>query len=698
MVSILLPSLAQLGGVLVEGMETSLHGSGQLDYEVLQCNDIIPKPSPPSESPLVAVTQSSESPLVAVTQSSESPLVAVTQSSESPLVAVTQSSESPLVAVAQSETTPMEEDNAQSTTPPDTEVTQFQTAVVPPKAEEFTQRDATAEMEALQNVTQRDATAEMEALQNDMASVQSMSRHYMSAAGPSGCRDVVVMDTSRAPKEEEEPIASDTAPLHATGSIVTPSHSHSHYTAGTTVTPSQSYTHIVQDAVEWEPNTKSPSPPPQQHNPSHHSSHPHSSHYHSSHPHSAHTHVQTSADAFASDTSQDDTGAHHHTLSTPTLTPSHHPSPTPSPSQQQNTNSNPSPLQSETESPITMATTTTNTVAMETKPQEVVSVDLQTAQSASNPVVVMATEEASIQWFSLTPRAPCETKPTVTVAAVQNGIGGPGSQYQLVATTPGGQQILAPQQQILQSPGGAMQYYLTPSGALAVAPAPPAQQVQMGYALVGNTLVPQQYLTAAAPQQQYIVTQGGIQYMVGGVGGLMGLGGLGGVAMVPQGGIQQQGLVQAIGEGGAGMLGATTATAAIAIRDGMEGVNVKTVAIDDGRNATTLVQVATDEALTNHITEKEQEIIGQSQPLKLHQTIHQSPSPHRRTVAMDTTAVAMDTADTGIAMETGREATLMPTSTPVRALPQEVDGLRGEQCVRERDCFDLFVGVCDTPL
>lgn len=178
-----------------------------------------------------------------------------------------------------------------------------------------------------------------------------------------------------------------------------------------------------------------------------------------------------------------------------------------------------------------VTTTTSDHVAMETEEAPESQTNQQSVSAQSVPTT---TEQTSMPWFSLTPRSPCETKPAVTMAtaALQNGTTEP--QYQLM-TTAGGQQLLTQ-----ATPSGVMQYYITSSGAIAAAA--PTQQLQMGYALVGNTLVPQQYLTAA-PQQQFIVSQGGVQYLVG--GGTSGLLGLGGVAVVPQtGGV-------AVGEGGA---------------------------------------------------------------------------------------------------------------------------------------------------
>ena len=224
---------------------------------------------------------------------------------------------------------------------------------------------------------------------------------------------------------------------------------------------------------------------------------------------------------------------HHPTSSgnippTHTVTPSHPPSPH---------NSNPA-----------VATTTTNPVAMETEETPESQTNQQSTSEPHAAAVSMTTEQQiSTPWFSLTPRSPCETKPAVTMAttALQNGI--TEAQYQLVTTATGGQQLLAQ-----ATPSGMMQYYITPSGAIAAAP---SQQLQVGYALVGNTLVPQQYMTTptAAPQQQFLVTQGGVQYLVG--GGASGLLGLGGMAMLPQtgGGVaigQGGALVQTVGGGG----------------------------------------------------------------------------------------------------------------------------------------------------
>ena len=179
-------------------------------------------------------------------------------------------------------------------------------------------------------------------------------------------------------------------------------------------------------------------------------------------------------------------------------------------------------------------------------------------QINSSGAVAMDTEQVVSPWFSLTPRSPCETKPTVaTTMALPNGIA--EGQLQLVATAAGNQ--------LVQS-GGVMQYYITPSGALAAAPA------QMGYALVGNTLVPQQYLATAAAQQPYIISQGGVQYVVG--GGAGGLIGLGGVAVMPQpAGGGASGLVGAVGEGGA-VLQAVGDSGSVVMAPG------DTVAVGDG--------------------------------------------------------------------------------------------------------------------
>ena len=301
----------------------------------------------------------------------------------------------------------------------------------------------------------------------------------------------------------------------------------------------------------------------------------------------------------------------------------------------------------------------------------VVNVNPPTDQSASGSAGT--TEEPSVPWFSLMPRSPCDPKPVVAMAAVQNE-----GQFQLVATTPGGQQILAPQQQVLQPPG-VMQYYITPSGALAAAS--PTQQVQMAYALVGNTLVPQQILTAAAPQQQYIVSQGGIQYMVGGTGGLMGLGGLGGVAVVPQG---QQGLVQALGDGGTmvhaigeggaviqalgggGAIVVGGATTAIAAGDSVEGV--KSVAIDNSsRTGAGLMQIVEEGTSTNRVVDVAQ---GSSHT-------HSVNSQHK-TIVVDT-SVAMDTTvttNTGVAIDTRRDTPKTQRSTD--PIPSESAANRGK--------------------
>ena len=174
-----------------------------------------------------------------------------------------------------------------------------------------------------------------------------------------------------------------------------------------------------------------------------------------------------------------------------------------------------------------MLSTADNPVAMETDD----ATNTQTnQQSNTSAVVAVATEQQiSAPWFSLTPRSPCETKPSVAMAtALPNGI--PEGQFQLVSTTTGG-----------QLGGGMMQYYLTPSGAVAAAPA------QVGYALVGNTLVPQQFL---AGQQQLLISQGGVQYVVGGgAGGLMGLGGM---AMVQ--GAEGGAVLQAVGGEGVSLV------------------------------------------------------------------------------------------------------------------------------------------------
>ena len=226
-----------------------------------------------------------------------------------------------------------------------------------------------------------------------------------------------------------------------------------------------------------------------------------------------------------------------------------------------------------------VATTATNPVAMETEKTP----DPQTNQQSTSDsaAVPMTTEQISTSWFSLTPRSPCETKPAVTVAtaALQNGV--TEAQYQLVATTAGGQQLLAQ-----PTPSGMMQYYITPSSAVAAAP---TQQLQVGYALVGNTLVPQQYLAAATPQQQFLVSQGGVQYLVG--GGASGLLGVGGMAVLPQtGGV-------AIGEGGA-LVHTLGERGGAVVLGGAGGV----VTEDEAANTTALsVGGVRAEAVTNHV-------------------------------------------------------------------------------------------------
>ena len=351
----------------------------------------------------------------------------------------------------------------------------------------------------------------------------------------------------------------------------------------------------AQDAMEQEPKPKSPSPP--------------LLNYHSH-----------------SSTPQDCTGDPHiHSLPTHTPPPSQHNSPAALPSDAD------LPMKNNT----SVDTVTVNPVAMETETVAAPQVD----QSSST------TKEPSTPWFSLTPRVPCETKPTVAMTAVvQNGVG--EGQFQLVATTPGGQQPLAPQQQILQPPG-VMQYYITPSGAITAAP---TQQVQMGYALIGNTLVPQQYL--AAPQQQLIVSQGGIQYVVGGTGGLMGLGG---VAVVPQSGLGgAQGVVQAISGGGAALQAIGEGGAVIqAVGDG--GNVVQAIG---GGGAVVVGGAAATIGTTSDSVEGVKAIDGGSSVGVVEEDsshrMHDS-SSHQKAV-VDTT-VAMDTATSStIAMETRQES------------------------------------------
>ena len=88
----------------------------------------------------------------------------------------------------------------------------------------------------------------------------------------------------------------------------------------------------------------------------------------------------------------------------------------------------------------------------------------QTSRAHSRPAVSSSPTEAanSLPWFSLTPRKPCEMLHMVQA----NGVSG-GPQY------------------VMQ--GGYA--YMTPEGA--VISQPMIQQVQMAYAVVGNTLVPQ---------------------------------------------------------------------------------------------------------------------------------------------------------------------------------------------------------------
>ena len=362
--------------------------------------------------------------------------------------------------------------------------------------------------------------SEVDELKNDMTSVWGMSRS-------------VKYDSEN---QTESPPPSITP--HVT--TVTPSHQHQ--------SPTVSHS---RDSMEWE--SKSPV----------------SSHHHSSH----------APPSQGAPINNGDTTAHqHHTITTHTLTSSQpHPSDT-------------SPLQ------------TKSSVAMETETKQI-------DQSSSRTTVAMTTDEPSFPWFSLTPRTPCETKPVVAVATAGISEGGG---YQVIG--PGGQSVLTPQQQLLPS-SGVMQYYITSSGALAA----PTQQVQMGYALVGNTLVPQQFL--AAPQQQFIISQGGIQYVVGGTGGLVGLGGLGGVAVVPSGGGLggQQGLVQTIGGGGGvigeGVVQAIAEGRAVVVGDGTTATvapgnsgGVKTVAIDNSRSGA-VVHVTDDKQSTNQTTEPPQSVV-----------------------------------------------------------------------------------------
>ena len=568
-------SLSQLGGVLVEGIETSLHGSGQLDYELTQSNDS--KPTLSNQHIPMEALQSNATPPKTITQP----------------------------AAPKSE--PSEVGGASSRT----------------------------------GVLRSKAMSEVEVLKNDMSSVWSMSREMKYGSTAKQGHDSKASSVDDSHTLQEMVVEESLTPPKTHFTNITPSHMH--VSGG----GQESCSH----------DDKSPSPTPQ-YNLDHHSSHsyPHLSHHHPSLPHSPQPCMQPTADG----KTQDGTGDTQHTH---TITPPHHHSPTPPPSQPVPNVKSPT----ETNSSVAMATTP---VAMETE-TVVVNVNPQADQLASSSIIAMTTEEPTIPWFSLTPRSPCETKPTVAMATIPNGIG--EGQFQLVATTQGGQQILASQQQVLQAPG-LMQYYITPSGALAAAA--PTQQVQMGYALVGNTLVPQQYLTTSAPQQQYIVSQGGVQYLVGGTGGLMGLGGLGGVAVVPQGGMGQHGLVQAIGggseggaivqaigDGGAVMqaIGGGAAvvidgtTAAYATSDGVEGV--KTAAVDDSRTAA-LVHVATEDASTNQVTDVGQGSHRQS-PVNSH--IHHSPS-RQKTVVMDT-SIAMDTAAAGVAIETRQETVAETSST-----------------------------------
>ena len=286
--------------------------------------------------------------------------------------------------------------------------------------------------------------------------------------------------------------------------------------------------------------------------------------------------------------------------------------------------------------------TSDNPVAMETD----INTNIQQVdQSTSNATVSVTTNNLSFPWFSLTPRSPCETKPAVTMAtAITNSLS--SGQYQLIATGPDGQQIITTpqqqqqqqQQQILQS-SGVMQYYLTPSGALTAAtPAAATQQIQMGYALVGNTLVPQQYITtataAATPQQHYILSQGGVQYVITGeaAGGLMGFGGLGGVAVVPQGGLGGQGgLVQTINSDGSTVVQALSDGGGVVIDEGGGAIvvggnttnntsdnvkGIKTVAMDTSNQATTV-----EKTLTNHIIPNTSSICKTDIPMETTQTV-----------------------------------------------------------------------------
>ena len=256
---------------------------------------------------------------------------------------------------------------------------------------------------------------------------------------------------------------------------------------------------------------------------------------------------------------------------------------------------------------VTIATT--NPVSMET--ETTVSPKFDQSKTAS-ATITMTTKESP--WFSLTPRSPCETRPAAVPMATVAGAQTAEGQYQLVSTAGG------LQQQILQPSAGMMQYYITPSGTVAT------QQVQVGYALVGNTLVPQQYVTTA-PQQQFIISQGGIQYLVGGTGGLMGLGGL---AVVPQGGLAiGEGVVQAIAGGSTVVMG-DAATTTIAASN-----TVETVAVDNSNRSTAVI--AAEEPLTNHMTESS---------------------------AADDTHVSMDTTTSSAATMETRAADPKPISPP----------------------------------
>ena len=93
-------------------------------------------------------------------------------------------------------------------------------------------------------------------------------------------------------------------------------------------------------------------------------------------------------------------------------------------------------------------------------------------------------------WFSLLPREPCESIPQV-VSSQQQDAAAVTQQYVM-----GGQYA-----------------YVTPS----VMNQPIVQQMGVGYALVGNTLVPQQYINVNSTQQQvqYVVSdQQGVQYVI----------------------------------------------------------------------------------------------------------------------------------------------------------------------------------------